>query len=1023
MSEVIESSSQESSFAARAGVLLEDSRLKLRVRTDRLFAGLMAIQWLAGIAAALWLSPRAWSGAMSQVHLHVYAAFFLGGAISGLPIFLAFFRPGRVSTAHVIAAGQMLTSALLIHLSGGRLETHFHVFVSLAFLAFYRDWRVIATASAVIATDHILRGLYWPQSVYGVLTASPWRAFEHAGWVVFEDCILFVAIRQGQSDMKDAADRQAQLELSHQLMERKVQDRTRDLRGSEERFRSLSASSPIGIFETDPAGRCIYANPRWQEIFGIGLEQSIGDGWQRAIHPADRLQVADAWNDATRGGESFHREFRVATTDGPERWVSSRAATLRREDTAIAGYVGTVEDITQHKLAEAESLRAREAALETARLKSEFLANMSHEIRTPLNGVIGMTELTLETELTREQREYLDTVKVSADSLLSVIEDILDFSKIEAGKLELDPMPFNLRDSVGMTLKTLALRADKKGIELVCDVRPEVPDMLIADSGRFRQILLNLVGNAIKFTAHGEVVVQVGVAATSAEGLVLDVCVADTGIGIPADKQATIFEAFTQADTSTTRRFGGTGLGLAISSRLVEMMSGRIWVESEPGRGSQFHFTVNVGVDPAGAAAPPVDGEAVLLDGLRVLVVDDNETNRRVLVDMLKHLKLTPTAVADGISALSELALARSANQSYALVILDGHMPDMDGFDVAHRIRQTPELTGATLMMLTSGGQPGDAARCRELGLAGYLMKPVAQSNLLEAIQHAMAGRHPGQRKAAPKKAHAHSLTTEQEARVGGKALRILVAEDNPVNQLVAVRMLEKMGHTSVVVENGQLAVEAAATGAFDLVLMDVQMPVLSGFEATAAIRVEEAASGRRLPIVGLTAHAMKGDMERCLEAGMDAYLAKPIKGAELSATIDRVAATAFDMRPASVDPEVEDLAIFDPDLALENAAGDPGLLGEIVQLWLDDTPVRLREIQAGVLASDASAIERAAHRLRGSLGTLGAARGTDAAERVEKLGAVGELSTITDAVATLEAETALLRQRVLRLAEHRKAA
>jgi PAS domain S-box-containing protein len=1024
MSEMKVGALSDPSLAARADVLLDGALERLRGRTDRLFAGLMFIQWLAGIGAALWISPRAWAGAASQVHLHVYAAIFLGAGISGLPILLALTRPGRASTRHVIAAGQMLTSALLIHLSGGRIETHFHVFVSLAFLAFYRDWRVLATASAVIAADHVLRGFLWPQSVYGVLSAPLWRALEHAGWVVFEDCVLFLAIQQGLRDMTDAAGRQAQLELSHQLMEREVRDRTRELRGSEERFRSLSASSPIGIFETDAAGKCIYVNPRGEEIFGIASEQALGDGWQRAIHAGDRLEVADAWQDAIKRSEPFHREFRARTADGSERWVSARAATLRRDSTAVVGYVGTVEDITQHKQAEAESLRAREAALETARLKSEFLANMSHEIRTPLNGVIGMTELALETELTREQREYLDTVKVSADSLLSVIEDILDFSKIEAGKLELDPTPFRLRDALSQVLRTLALRADKKGVELVCDVRPDVPDALIADSGRLRQILLNLVGNAIKFTAQGEVVVEVGIESAAAEDLVLHVCVADTGIGIPADRQASVFEAFTQADMSTTRRFGGTGLGLAISSRLVAMMSGKIWVESTPGHGSRFHFTARMGVDPVGSVAGPARAEDPPLEGLRVLVIDDNETNRRVLVEMLAHLKMAPTAAADGISALTELAFARSVNRAYSLVILDGHMPEMDGFDVARRIRDTPELTGATLMMLTSGGQPGDAARCRELGLAGYLMKPVSQANLLAAILQALAGRHPGLRQApvAPAR-HPLTLAPAKEALVGTSKLRILVAEDHPVNQRVAARILEKLGHEPTLVENGELAVQATASGGFDLLLLDVQMPVMDGYRTAAAIRNREAALGGHLPIIGLTAHAMKGDMERCIDAGMDGYLAKPIKIAELSAAIERVGARASGAAEASADSSEETDGVFDHHQALENAACDDALLAELACLWLEDTPLCLTEIRDGVATSNASMIERAAHRLRGSLSALAAPLATEAAAQLEKLAASGHLPAVVDIAAALEAEVSRLRPRLERLAERHKAA
>ena len=487
----------------RSRTLREDARRELCARTDRLFAILMVGQWIAGIAAALWISPRTWAGSASQVHIHLLAAIFLGGGIALAPVMLALLRPGAAVTRHVIGAAQVLFSALLIHLTGGRIETHFHVFVSLAFLAIYRDWRVIVTASAVVASDHILRGLYWPLSVYGVLTASPWRAFEHAGWVVFEDCVLFTSIRDSLRDMKETADRRVQLEQGKEIVEQQVADRTRKLQGSEERFRSLSASSPIGIFETDQRGRCVYTNARWQEISGLTFEQSLEDHWSLTVHPEDRSATFEAWATAVTNGAPFQAEHRLLRADGVVLWVDSRAAALRRPDGTLSGFVGSVEDITQRKLAETEMIRAREAALETARLKSEFLANMSHEIRTPLNGVIGMTDLVLETELNGEQREYLETVKSSADGLLSVIEDILDFSKIEAGKLELDPVEFGLRQLLNSTLKTLALRADKKGVELISHIRPDVPDGLIADAGRVRQILLNLVGNSIKLSSSG----------------------------------------------------------------------------------------------------------------------------------------------------------------------------------------------------------------------------------------------------------------------------------------------------------------------------------------------------------------------------------------------------------------------------------------------------------------------------------------------------------------------------------------
>jgi len=872
---------------ARGQELFKASQLRLWIRTNHLFAMLMAIQWLAGIAAALWISPRTWIGGYSQTHIHVLAAIFLGAAISGLPILLALTRPGATSTRHVVAAGQMLTSALLIHLSGGRIETHFHVFGSLAFLAFYRDWRVLITASLVIAADHILRGLFWPQSVYGVLAASPWRAFEHAGWVVFECGVLLVAVGDSIRDMQDGADKRAQLELSRELMEGVVEDRTRELRGSEERFRSLSGSSPIGIFEADENGGFTYVNPRWQAISGLTHEQSLGEKWRRAVHPEEQPEVDDAWKKAVAEGRPIHREFRLQSATGAARWVSTRAAALRRDDGVISGFVGTMEDITAQKQAEAELVRAREAALETARLKSEFLANMSHEIRTPLNGVLGMTELALQTDLTREQREYLETAKASADSLLSVIEDILDFSKIEAGKLELDPVTFSLRDMINQTLKTVSVRADRKRLELVCNVRPDLTDAVLADAGRLRQILLNLLGNAVKFTAHGEILIDVTTDYATDAVALLHVCVSDTGIGIPIEKQAMIFDAFTQADTSTTRNFGGTGLGLAISARLVQMMGGRIWVESDVGRGSRFHFTVLVGLVPSEHTTTVTQSQLTEIRGLRVLVVDDNATNRRVLTGMLSHWQVLASSVEDGHEALVQMGSAHRAGQGFQLVILDGHMPEMDGFDVAQQIRERPELAGATIMMLTSGGNVGDAERCRKLGLAGYLVKPVSQNTLIESIRQALASRRTPDDPGPPVNASKPVLDLIGEPT--RRKLRVLVAEDNAVNQLVARRILEKAGHEVVVAENGKTAVDAVGREGFDVVLMDIQMPVMGGLEATAHLRSLERSGGTHLPIVGLTAHAMKGDMERCLEAGMDAYISKPIKAQDMIATIDRL--------------------------------------------------------------------------------------------------------------------------------------
>jgi len=647
---------------------------------------------------------------------------------------------------------------------------------------------------------------------------------------------------------------------------------------SEHRYRLLFQHNLAAVFLTSLDGQIHECNEAFVHLAGYSCREEVlrRNATDFYCQAGDREALVEILR---QEGRVTGREICFRRRDGSLGWGLMTAALLVPDaDSPLPLIQGTIIDITDRKRTEEELVRAKEAAEAANQAKSDFLANISHEIRTPMNGIIGMTELALDTELDDEQREYLRTVQKSSDAMMAVINDILDFSKIEAKKQDLEIIEFNLRDCVGDALKTLAPRAHEKGLEISCDIRPELPDALLGDPGRLRQILLNLVGNAIKFTDHGEIVVYAGVEERRERATTLHFRVADSGIGIPRDKQQLIFEAFTQADTSATRKYGGTGLGLSICSQLVALMGGKIWVESEQGKGSTFHFTAKFEVPeaplPKAASAPP---EA--LYGLGVLVVDDNETNRRLLEETLKRWGAMPVTAASGQAALEAMASAEAAGKPFSMILLDHQMPGMDGFAVAEQIRQQPKLISTTIMMLSSGGQRGDASRCRKLGITAYLFKPFKQSELLDATLNAL-----GRQSADPAKP---PLITRHTLRGPGSALSVLVAEDSPVNQRLAMRLLEKRGHTVQVAANGAEALAALDKQSFDVVLMDVQMPVLDGLQATAAIRESEKTTGKHLRIIAMTAHAMEGDRANCLAAGMDGYISKPIHAQEMLAVLE----------------------------------------------------------------------------------------------------------------------------------------
>ena len=745
-------------------------------------------------------------------------------------------------------------------------------------------------------------------------------------------------------------------------------------------------------------GYFVRLNPAWQAVVGYSDEELRASPFMDFVHPDDREATQRELSRATTGEHVIDFENRYRTKDGSYKWLQWFASPYTAQGLIYAAG----RDVTERKAAD-ERLRQLVAELEIARkraeaatvAKGEFLANMSHEIRTPMNAIIGMTDLALQTKLSMQQREYVQTARESAEALMTIIDDILDVSKIEARRLTLDRVPFVVRDTIEDSVKLLAPRATQKGLELSCRIAPDVPAAVVGDPGRLRQILLNLVSNAVKFTDTGEVGVEVVVAERHDDNVMLRCTVRDTGIGIPETKRWEIFGAFVQADASTTRRYGGTGLGLTISSQLVELMGGRLWLESEPGNGSQFHFVARFALHEGAAdsvAAPSFD-----LRSLRALVVDDNATNRTILTEILESWQMTAAAAESADTALKMLREAAGRNRSFQLVLTDAAMPDVDGFTLAERIASEYGSAAPKVILLTSSGTPALRGRRARL-FAGVLAKPIKQSDLLDAIVTVFV---------TPPRTR-RTRATEPRAQKPKTGLRVLVAEDNATNQKLVSAMLDQKGHKATVVGNGRVAVERAAKEPFDVILMDVQMPEMSGLEATAAIREREAGTGRHLPIVALTARAMAGDREQCLAAGMDAYVSKPVRAAELFAAIDAVVSGTPASPPAESPAETPSRSV-DVSALLTGFGGRADLVTDVIDVFLTDAPAMLTRMRRAADIGDVGELAAAAHALKGSAGLFTQGEPYDRARALELRARSGDGSNANTACDEIEASVSRL--------------
>ncbi len=965
-----------------------------------MFAWLIAFEWLAAMAAASLLAPK--NLPSDQPMRLIMAASSAAGLLYLFPLFLALRHPGKKATRHAVAAGQMLTPSLFIYLTGGGFQAHFFIFGALASLASYRDIWVLISATLVVAGDHFLGQMV--QSVVDGVKLPPWSWVEFTGWVFFEDTLLSLWIWESLRLMKHVATHQSEQQLLHEKIEREMADHLEllhqenvkykqsqaRLQQSEAKFRTLGDSSPDCIFLADGIGQWIYCNSSWTKMTGLTTPDSLGQGWIRALHPDDKTQILEQWTQALRERKDLSHEFRLVSSTGKVRWVACRTAPIQYDSADMSetgGYAGSIKDISSYKEVEEALRRAKTDAEGAVKAKGEFLAKMSHEIRTPMNGVIGMANLLSDTEMTSQQREFTDTIRRSAESLLLLINDVLDFSKVEARKLIFETIDFNLQETIEGSLELLAGTAQAKNIELAGFVLTDVPILLRGDSGRLRQVFINLVSNAVKFTEYGEVVVSVANMAETETHVDLRFEVRDTGIGIPAEVQPRLFQVFSQADSSTTRKYGGTGLGLAISKQLIELMGGQIGFTSVPGVGSTFWFTARFEKQQAGAKVP----EQINLSNLHVLIVDGNDTTRRIMEDQLQAWGIKAACAADAQEALEKLL---DAGAKFDVVLLDMNMPGMNGISLVEVIRADSRISRARLILLTSLGQMMNDAQLKRMGIFACLVKPVKQARLYECLT---GNQRPVRKKADDAKAPALS-TDGKEA----PALRILLAEDNIINQKVAVAQLRKLGLKPDVANNGLEAFEAVKRSTYDVILMDCQMPQMDGYEASRSIRQFQKKEGVNPPvyIIAMTANAMQGDRDKCLAATMNDYLTKPVKDSELKAAIARSQTKTAEPEvvPEVVEPivgldEINGDALVDVERLEAAANDDPEMVKELVDLYFAQAQDLMNGLRAAINSSSAKDVDHFAHKLVGASLACGMSAMVPPLRELEKRGKEGKLS------------------------------